>query len=143
MPKADAAPTISRRAALSLGVSALAVPASASASDADANLVGLCERYVARGKEIRRLDIQSHETGRRGISDDDYTDLNIAADDALDAVLDTPARTLRGVRAKAEALEVALMLEIDIDWLCPFEERADPHDLLARSLAEDIARLIA
>lgn len=143
MPKADDTPTISRRSALSLAAGSLAAAALPSGGSPDAELIGLCERYVAHGREIRRLDVGTHETGGRGISDDAYLELNIAADDALDALTPIPARSLQGIKAKAEALDVALTLEIDIDWLSSFEERADPHDQLARSIAKDIACLLA
>ena len=60
-------------------------------------------------------------------------------DELVDTITDSPAQTPEGIRAKASALELWLNRWVVTERDGAFEDEAEPHELLAMSLARDIA----
>jgi hypothetical protein len=105
----------SRRGILAASAALLAtggavVPALASAANPDAELIAMCDRFVATEAEWRRLgDIACEledtapDTPEHAAAEAAFTALE-RDDDLLDQIAATPALTLAGMRAKARVV---------------------------------------
>ena len=133
--------TTSRRAALALtAAAAVASPIIGMREivSSDARLIENADRLKAREAAIRLSDA----------SPADRTDAEMFAESdawyqALEAVTKTSAASPRGLRAKAEALVIALNREVPSFLTDTVEDAGAAHDLLALSLARDVLRVLA
>ena len=135
----------SRRALLS-GSAALAIaPAIAAPVHPDAELFRLCAAAHAAAAALERfnkmLPDRRMTDEESDASDAECLELCRVQEMAINAFVSMPAQTMAGIRAKAvvtgESLEDGVR-EIKI-WT--YEDQASAHDMLARSLVEDIMRL--
>lgn len=135
----------SRRALLS-GSAALAIaPAITSPAHPDAELSRLCVAAHDAAADLVRfnkmLPDRRMTDEESDASDAECLELCRVQEAAINAVVAMPAQTMAGIRAKAavtgESLEDGVR-EIKI-WT--YEEQASAHDMLARSLVNDILRL--
>jgi hypothetical protein len=123
---------LSRRAALAAPVALAAATAGAAPTHPDAALIAACEELKAAERATREADAapscsdaEMHAVCRRWSA-------------AVEAVSDLPATTPAGVRAKAEAVLIALRREVTVFPGETFEASCAPHEWLAFRLAEDI-----
>lgn len=135
------APGMHRRAALvnsaALLLLASAAAGPAKATEIDGELLARCAEYQAADRESDLIsgELQGLPDGApRLVHDPIWSRLEAAmthANTALDRIIHLPARTPEGIAAKAAVLRVATSQAMD--------SAPDAHELLALSLADDIA----
>src|ERR1700722_8718054 len=132
----------SRRALFGAGASILtgvalitggSIPISAAG---DADLIAACAeaaRCEAWRQQVNASDVEH--------TDAQLDELNTAWRSAFERVLSLPATTLPGLRAKAEAMRLAVREFVDQGPDYTMEEWANLHELLADSVAGDVLTL--
>ncbi len=130
-------------AAAALPVAALPAAAVAGAGD-DAELLALRRALIRHEAAVRAISAERLPPGISDASCDQEARLDGARDDfhdAVDRIIDTPARTAAGRWAKADALRMAL--EMDVcdrpgHTIANIDEDGALHECLAWSLARDV-----
>ena len=142
MPQAEIISITTRRNALRIGTAAtiaglgnplIAQPA---ALGPDTELLKLCGAFDADSLALRRHDDASH-----ALSDIELYPLLDRWCVTIDRITAIPARSLIGIRAKATALGHALMQQVAVNIATIFEDQASGYELLAMSLARDLAAM--
>jgi hypothetical protein len=105
----------------------IALPALASYAEPDAALIALAREYLTLDEILQRINAQSRDG-------DDFSEEFVdqtcrRSNRALDEVIDMPAHTPAGIRAKAEVLATAIRANV---------QSGDPEHFLAISLASDL-----
>jgi hypothetical protein len=140
MPAGPPAP--SRRALFGAGASILTgvalitggiIPVTAGG---DVDLIAAC----AEAKRCEAWRQQVNATGV-ALTDEQLTELNETWQTAFERVLSLPATTFPGLRAKAEAMRLAVREFVVHGPDCTMEDWADLHELLADSVAGDVLAL--
>ena len=134
-----------RRALLS-GSAALAIsPVIAAPVHPDAALLRLCAAAhdaAAALERFNRMLPDRHTTDEESdASDAECLALCHVQEMAINAVVAMPAQTMAGIRAKAAVTGESLEDGVREIKTWTFEDQASAHDMLARSLVEDIMRL--
>lgn len=109
--------------------------------DPDADLITLCNRYVAFAREFCNVGQHTHEmlcSDPEWIRCHEITCAMVPALHAMEAeITDAYPQTVRGVLAKAEAARHQLAADADRD-----DHAMDPDNALAWSLIEDVLDVI-
>jgi hypothetical protein len=140
----------SRRAVLGSGASLLLLTAAAAgpakADELDGELLDLCIEFQEKEAILRRLDNWFRFVDFDGPEHASQQQARSAELDAgneewhelLDEIIEIPARTPEGLRAKAAVLLPALNTFAVSEWDAKVEEDATAHERLAWSLAQDL-----
>ena len=102
----------------------------------DVDLIAACA--VAARCEAWRQQVNASDVEH---TDEELDELNAAWHGAFERVLSLPATTLPGLRAKAEAMRLAVREFVDQGPDYTMEEWANLHELLADSVAGDVLAL--
>lgn len=132
--------SITTRRRFLAGTAAAAVVAggaapSTAAPDDDAELLGLCAEFQAAHADLIAADGHT--------ADDEFEVLHNRWWKLVYTITDLEATTWESVAAKAPVVQAALRLKGGSGLIGEtFEDTAVPHDLLAMSFANDVARLM-
>lgn len=123
-------------AVLALSVAAVAAVAAPVAQNPDAELIALCTAYVVQAREFCAVGQHTWEmpmSNPEWIRCHDLACAMVPGMDALEVqITDTPARTIEGLRAKANAARYQLSGDADRDT-----GPMDPENALAWSLIQE------
>ena len=111
----------------------------AAVCDADAALLDLCRQFDIDDRALQQHDWLCAHRHAPLLDDSAFSALLDRWHDILSKVTALPAGTSAGLRAKAGALRLALIQEVKTESHRSFEEQAEDFELLAMSLALDLA----
>lgn len=109
----------------------------------DENLLAYAAAFLEADRELKALDVDAaRPLHAHAIAIDDQASLMDAALErwwsAMHSVIDTPAKTPAGLRAKAEVLRGAVLEAVVLGPEYTIGESGDGHERLAWSLVNDI-----